>query len=70
MHVLSEAHVRYKTASDIWARVTRARADRQEIHILHASAGGFETIQDRATAGFQGTGQITLIQLIRAFLAI
>ena len=62
--------MRDKTATDIWARVTRARADRQEIHIVNASAGGFETIQDRAAACFHRTGQITLIQLIRGFLAI
>src|SRR5438552_15063719 len=70
LHVLSDFFFKQKTAYDIWARVTRARADRQEIHILHASAGGLKTNQDRAPAGFQRTGQVAVTQVIGGLLAV
>ncbi len=70
LHVLAEAHVRDETAAHIRTDVTRARAHRQEIHILDCSSSRFQAIQNRAATCLHRAGQITFIQLIGGFLAI
>jgi hypothetical protein len=47
-----------------------ARADCEEIDILHGRSGCLHTVQNRAATCFHGAAQIALIQLIRAFSAI
>src|SRR5580700_12208421 len=59
-----------KATTHVRTYVASARADCEEIDILHGSCGCLHTVQNRLTTCFHGAAQIALIQLIRAFLAI
>jgi hypothetical protein len=70
LYPVTEPHMRDETTAYIRTHVASARADCKEVHILHSSSGSIYTVQNRAATCFHGAAQITLIQLIRAFLAI
>jgi hypothetical protein len=70
LHVVSEAHVCDETTAYIRTHVAGAGAYCEEIDIVHGGSGSLNAVQNRAATCLHGAPQITLIQLIGAFLAI